>query len=57
MSIAFRGELVAQDPNDEPASVLLERIKLARKKNSGSRNDLKRLLSVMRRMIGTYNVQ
>ena len=27
---AFRGELVPQDPNDEPASVLLERIKARR---------------------------
>jgi type I restriction enzyme S subunit len=29
---AFRGELVSQDPNDEPASVLVERIKAERNK-------------------------
>jgi type I restriction enzyme, S subunit len=27
---AFRGELVPQDPNDEPASMLLQRIKAER---------------------------
>lgn len=31
---AFRGELVPQDPNDEPASVLLDRIREERAKNS-----------------------
>lgn len=30
LSKAFRGELVSQDPNDEPASVLLERIRAGR---------------------------
>jgi type I restriction enzyme S subunit len=29
---AFRGELVPQDPSDEPASVLLERIRAQRKR-------------------------
>jgi type I restriction enzyme, S subunit len=28
LNMAFRGELVSQDPNDEPASVLLERIRV-----------------------------
>lgn len=32
LSKAFRGELVEQDPNDEPASVLLERIQKERAK-------------------------
>jgi type I restriction enzyme S subunit len=34
---AFRGELVPQDPNDEPASVLLERIR--RERESASRSN------------------
>ncbi|GGS37067.1 hypothetical protein GCM10008961_30900 [Deinococcus knuensis] len=34
---AFRGELVPQDPNDEPASVLLDRIRAAREAEGGKR--------------------
>ncbi len=33
---AFRGELVPQDPNDEPATVLLERIRAEREATAGS---------------------
>jgi type I restriction enzyme S subunit len=34
---AFRGELVPQDPSDEPASVLLDRIRAERTQNATSR--------------------
>ncbi len=36
LAAAFRGALVPQDPNDEPASVLLERIHAEREKNTGA---------------------
>ena len=34
---AFRGELVPQDPNDEPATVLLERIRAEREQTSSNK--------------------
>jgi len=39
---AFRGELVPQDPNDEPASILLERIRSQRSQGSESKQKRKR---------------
>jgi type I restriction enzyme S subunit len=39
---AFRGELVPQDPNDEPASVLLERIRSSRVADSSERKARRR---------------
>jgi hypothetical protein len=34
---AFRGELVSESPNDEPASVLLERIRTERATRDGAK--------------------
>lgn len=38
LDLAIRGKLVPQDPNDEPASVLLERIVLKSSKWSRTEN-------------------
>lgn len=38
LSKAFRGELVPQDPNDEPASALLERIRQERTRLMGEQS-------------------
>jgi type I restriction enzyme S subunit len=43
---AFRGELIAQDPNDEPASVLLSRIRAARGQQAQSKPKRGRRASV-----------
>lgn len=42
LNTAFRGELVPQDPNDEPASVLLQRIKAQREAEAGAKKPAKR---------------
>jgi type I restriction enzyme S subunit len=42
LKAAFSGQLVAQDPNDEPASVLLERIRAERARREEERKTSRR---------------
>jgi type I restriction enzyme, S subunit len=51
LSKAFRGELVPQDPNDEPASVLLDRIKAMRE--AAVKATVRRVASQTSALLGT----
>lgn len=48
---AFRGELVPQDPNDEPAEKLLERIRAARASQPATATGKKRARSMKREAV------
>ena len=46
---AFRGRLVAQDPNEEPAGVLLERVRILRSENAAAASGVRRRAAAPRK--------
>ncbi len=54
---AFRGELVEQDPNDEPADKLLERIAAARKEAEALAKAAKKAQTAKKRTVKKESAQ
>jgi type I restriction enzyme S subunit len=52
--VAFEGKLVPQDPNDEPADKLLERIKAERAKSKSEKDINKKKMKPKQLELSTY---